>query len=282
MDIKDLILIVFGLLIVYLFYKTRNLEKLENFESSDILINAINTRYNADIDALRNLASLAKNILNNNDTLTLPATNTTGKNLILEGNITITNKNTCVLEIFPKFMVVAWANNIIPKGWAICDGRKYILDTSPGINFGTAISNDGSYGIQTPDLRGRFILGSGVGGKDMNNNNLIQRNLNDTGGEEKHVLTINEMAKHKHAYVDRMLPTPNDDTAGQAPIFTNLGLTAVDTAPPNGWGAGIWQAWASSNPKPIYGKNDNTAETGNSEAHNIMPPFYVLTYIMKL
>jgi microcystin-dependent protein len=257
-EIKDIIIVLLVLAVFYLIYKTRNLEK---FTVSDDIKETINDIYKADINAIRNLSNFATSIYNEGDSFTIPANKVT-----IPGYFDIVQL---------KGAIIAWSLPTIPKGWAICDGQKYKLDS----NYNAVLDSNG---MQTPDLRGRFILGSGVGAKDMNNNELTERLINNTGGEENHKLTINEMPSHTHTHIDRMLPTPNDDTATQAPIFTNIGLTVVDKAPPNGWGAGLWQAWASSKDKPIYGKNDITGSIGNDKSHNIMPPFYVLTYIMKL
>ncbi len=270
---QDILNIVLILGLLYLIYKS-NTNK-EHFTVNDDVKQAINEIYKADINAIRNLSNFATNIYNEGDSFTIPAKTTNMTNLVISGDVTFTNKNTGIMEILPTGMVIAWTNTTTPKGWAVCDGQKYKLDN----NLIAIVDNNG---VQTPDLRGRFILGSGVGGKDINNIALTERLINNTGGEENHKLSINELPSHTHTHIDRMLPTPNDDTAGQAPIFTNIGLTVVDKAPPNSWGAGVWQAWASSKDKPIYGKNDNTGSVGNDTAHNIMPPFYVLTYIMKL
>jgi len=106
----------------------------------------------------------------------------------------------------------------VPSGWVLCDG-----------------SND------TPDLRGRFILGQGkVDG-------LEKRNLGDTGGEEKHGLTIAEIPAHYHQ-------TSNFPIHG-----------------------------CSNNGNRIYPSMVSGAigEGNPAEAHNNMPPFYVLSFIMK-
>ncbi len=274
-------------------YKTRNLEKLEKLENfeSDILINAINTRYTADIDALRNLASLAKNILDKNDTFEIPATNTTVRNmrlsgdLTVEGNIKFTKKDENILEIFPRYMVIPWAKAIfntatdIPKGWAICNGSKYII-TSSGICIE---ANTDPLAIPTPDLRGRFVLGAGVGATDMNNKNLTARTFGQSGGEEGHVLTELELAPHTHRYhLTRYVSKYDSYNAGSA------------------FGEGDYRIWVTNDPadttfntggnlRPNTGKKYEGADNDYPDPaiydgvpHNNMPPFYVLTYIMKL
>ena len=66
----------------------------------------------------------------------------------------------------PKGSIIIWSGSAadIPEGWALCDGQ------------------DGR-----PDLRDRFVLGGGG-----------THAVGDTGGEETHTLTLEEMPVHAH------------------------------------------------------------------------------------
>jgi microcystin-dependent protein len=253
-------------IIIYLIFcnKTK-----ENFAVSDEVKAAINEVYQADIDAMRNLANISKSIMNNNDLLNIPANevNMLGNinvnnnanikgNLVVDGDVTFKAKNSNIMEIFPQYMVIAWAGEVIPTGWAICDGNKYILN-----NFGNAVRSIALNAIKTPDLRGRFVLGGGKG------DNLTNRSFNENGGSETHKLTIEQIPTHNHS-ID----------------WSNLGckgglcgeFTALNKS-------GIYQGdWAYRTPQEKSGMPYNTGMIGGSQPHPIMPPFYVLTYIMKL
>ena len=233
-EANDIIIIILVLCIIYLFYKTH---RIEHFTTTDDINQAVNDLYKADVNAIRNLSNFATEIKNNNDSLTIPAKNTTMTDLTVTGNVLFTNKNNNMIEILPTGMVIAWALSTLPKGWALCDGQKYKLDAN---NIAIIDTN----GTQTPDLKGRFILGSGQG------TNLTNRNLNATGGEEKHLLTIEEMPSHNHS----------------SEGFVKWG------------GYNIAYSAGGGN---INGSSQ-IGNTGGSQPHNIMPPFYVLTYIMKL
>jgi microcystin-dependent protein len=113
-------------------------------------------------------------------------------------------------------------------------------------------------GVTPPDLRGRFILASGRGvSKTLSDGSkefLTRRVLDTFGGEENHKLTVEEMPEHDH---DHNIFRSGNDSCGNANTFD--------------CGAGGSKAGAAL----VLAK-------GGDKPHNNMPPFYVLTYIMKL
>lgn len=68
--------------------------------------------------------------------------------------------------LIPVGLICMWSGTTVPSGWHLCDGTN-----------------------GTPDLRNRFIVGSGD-----------EYTVGDTGGEKAHTLTIDEMPKHTHSY----------------------------------------------------------------------------------
>lgn len=96
----------------------------------------------------------------------------------------------------------------------------------------------------TPDSLGRAIVGAGQG------SGLTLRSIGQKGGEESHILTTNEMPSHNH----KILVNPS--TAGGGG-----GITGV-------------------NGSLDIGKF--TENTGGGAAHNVMDPFIVFRYIIKL
>jgi hypothetical protein len=105
----------------------------------------------------------------------------------------------------------------------------------------------------TPDLSGRFILGAGQG------TDLSNRTIGLRGGEENVTLTTRNIPAHKHDYT-------------------------YTTANAKTWGGGVIKSGNS-----MWGEGDNTVEAETQQqhshsidSHNNMPPFHVLTYIMKL
>ena len=72
------------------------------------------------------------------------------------------------LYLLPRGVIVAWNGGNPPASWATCNGAN-----------------------GTPDLSGRFILGAGQG------NGLTNKPFSQTGGEENHKLTTNELPAYK-------------------------------------------------------------------------------------
>jgi len=111
---------------------------------------------------------------------------------------------------------------------------------------------DGTNG--TPDLRNRFVLGAGG-----------SRAVGETGGEETHKLTTSEMPSHSHS---------DYKYSGQ----NRTGLTAVTTPKQTAFTS----IYYSNADMVSYRGTGYTNSSGSNSAHNNMPPYYVLCYIMKL
>jgi microcystin-dependent protein len=161
-----------------------------------------------------------------------------------------------------KGIIVMWSGSNIPSGWALCDGTN-----------------------GTPDLRGRFVLGSGKG------TDLTERKINDKDGEENHTLIIEEMTPHTHLYA---ILTGREDGAHAK---QDTGYTDESTNKRTGFGAigELFSLDASNqaanryyNYTSISGgildnqEKKNELTSHKAKPHNNMPPFYVLAYIMKL
>ncbi len=296
MELKDIVFIlsIFVVLSViinfYLLYKTRNIKITENFDVTADIKKAINDQYKIDIDAMRSLANLANTIKTGGDSLTLPASNVkvntlvpmsgsprvtvAARELAINGNIQMDGSaGICIrdrcygpnqLDFLPKRSIISFyrgknSSNLIPIpwGWAICDGKYYKYDEAQNKVI-EALSTDAN-AIDTPDLRGRFILGSGVAtGNNLTNSytdfgtTSYERDYNfidgETGGENKHLLTIPEIPSHSHNTTDRGCLTD-----------CRSGL--------NSFLAGV-----SVGGNPV----------GGSQTHNNMPPYFALCYIMRI
>jgi len=251
MEYKDIVLIVLVVGMLFMATKVYKNNNIENFapDQVELIKEEINRQYNMDIEAIRNLGAISKSLLTgtnyhstepaNPGTLTIPA------DTIIEGDLVVNPLKE--ISFLPQGCIIMWSYNTIPKSWAPCDGQSYILNGD-----GTTTVTSGN-GVQTPDLRGRFVLGMGQG------NDLTNRKLNDIDGEEQHTLTIDEMPSHSHVFKER---GPNPSGKGDQACHHSC---AEFPAAPDKWRV----------PK-------DSELSGKGAAHNNMPPYYVLIYIMKL
>lgn len=109
---------------------------------------------------------------------------------------------------------------------------------------------DGTNG--TPDLHDRFVLGSGE-----------KYSVGDTGGEEEHLLDGFELVPHSHGIL------------AQSSVHISQGKL-LNTTVVNGTGR-----QADINTQNTY-VSAGSLTSSNQKPFPIMPPYYVLCYIMKL
>lgn len=141
----------------------------------------------------------------------------------------------------PSGLIAIWkgSTSTIPTGWVLCDGSN-----------------------GTPDLRDKFVLGAGN-----------SYGVGDTGGEETHTLTVDEIPNHTH-----------DATYNIRTTLLNPSSTKID-------GAGYYSnkseyVYSANNSGKHYAYefeyNSLVSSAGGGQAHNNMPPYYALCYIMKI
>ena len=133
----------------------------------------------------------------------------------------------------PKGTIVMFnkGSDYIPIGWNMCDGTN-----------------------GTPDLRGRFVLGSNPASN--RNTSLKVNDMADQGGTETKILTIENMPKHTHSFDKASVNSMRSISGG----FEDKRHFLQDLQYPT----------------------TQTGITGSSTGFDMRPPYYVLTYIMKI
>jgi microcystin-dependent protein len=232
MDYFSIILFFNFIVILYLIFKTKNIN--ENFSS-------VNDYYSQDTTAINNIITYTKHVLNN-DTLTFKPS-TIDIDYLNADNLTVNSNGTVNMNKINGIIVI-WSGNStnIPQGWVVCDGTN-----------------------GTPDLRTKFIIGAG---SPTNSNSYFK--LGNTGGQETVTLNGDQIPQHSH-------------TLGNN--GNNKILSVNGPCPPNDNYCNpsfFCDEWNNSNCQGRLQPSPATNSMGGGQAHNNIPPYYALCYIMKI
>lgn len=143
--------------------------------------------------------------------------------------------------------VKMWSGRVdrIPEDYKLCNGDVVTTAQYPELAYSLGKETEQSFAL--PDLRKRFIVGY---------DNAVESGYNsmwEIGGVEKVTLTVDQMPAHTHKieFVDEKW----GDNANSRPF---------------------------PNPAGSSGYSADTTSSGNSEAHENRPPYFVLAYVIKV
>lgn len=157
-----------------------------------------------------------------------------------------------ISAIIPSGITTEFAGASAPNGWLLCQGQSVLrtdypsLFTAIGTTYGSV---DGTH-FTLPDLRGRTPLGVGT----STANGATAHTLGQVGGEETHVLSVGEIPAHNHP------------PGGSGSTFLGGG---------GGAGANLSTGGGS------YVYNGTTGNVGGGGAHNTLPPYVGMNFIIK-
>jgi microcystin-dependent protein len=175
----------------------------------------------------------------------------------------------------PPGVIVMWSGATIPSGWAVCDGTN-----------------------NTPDLRGRFIVGSGTRDKKILNQSgtvvnsgTLSFNIGDTAGVDEIFLSTSQLPSHTHtatvanggAHVHEIY-FGGWNSGGIGDVRPHLSVDDNGCCSTIGIDSGGIPDWKVDH-GPADGSHSHTVtigSAGGSAAVENKPPYYVLTFIMKL
>lgn len=156
--------------------------------------------------------------------------------------------------------IQAFAFPFAPRGWALCQGQLLSIYQNSALFalLGTTYGGDGRTTFALPDLRGRANIPQGPlpGG--------AQYIMGQLGGTPEVSLSLTQIPVHTHEVKvssDSAAVFPQDRYFGT--LTTNVGDA------PKGYGTAAGKATIS--PTAI-------STTGNSTAHDNMPPFLVVNW----
>ena len=171
----------------------------------------------------------------------------------VSGNITAGSYNG--KGIAPIGSIVMWSGSTssIPSGWQICNGAN-----------------------NTPDLRGRFVVGAGS-----------NYSIGNTGGANSVAITTSQMPSHNHG------GTTNSAGAHTHKVVRDAGDDGGNKSVARISSAGIYEEYDLSGHSNTanYGETDTrgqhrhsftTDNTGSGQGHENRPAYYALAFIMRL
>lgn len=165
------------------------------------------------------------------------------QNATVSDSVTITS--------VPVGTIVCYAGAKPPDGWLLCDGAAISTDGTYYYNLRKLLASD-----NTPDLRSRFIVGAAQAG--ASSPGLTPYSLSSVGGAETVTLTTAQMPAHSH-----------NIHGGNFGIYSGTfsGKSGGDDHP--------YETAPSTN-------LSGTDNAGGNLPHPNLPPYYALTYIIKI
>jgi microcystin-dependent protein len=172
-------------------------------------------------------------------------------------------------------LVLPFAGSSAPTGWLFCQGQAVsrttysALFTVIGSTYGVG---DGSTTFNLPDLKGRVAVGAG------SNTGLSNRVLAATGGEENHLMTVAEMPSHNHG------GTSGATDLSHTHSFNMYGGSFTDgnAAASIFTGHSAQGSRATSGASVSMNHSHSIPSQGGGTAFNVMQPFIVMNFIIKV
>ena len=182
-----------------------------------------------------------------------------------EGNITVIPTSHFVNETIPRTVPLGTISaSLLPTepkeyGWYFCNGQE-ILHNDLTREFAQLMQihpNNGGK-IKLPDLKGRFMVGTGN-----------EYTLGARGGEKTHTLTLNEMPRHKH-----------NVSVHNANAGTLRNKKSDDRGHHNDFDQGSGTTNGDVHLNHSHGVTEH--DKGGNAAHENRPPYHAVHYIIKV
>ena len=224
----------------------------------------------------------------NTETYFWPSSQTANKFLKTNGNGTLTweeavpgdSTSLVFSEIVPVGTIMPWAGTgTVPSDkWLECDGSKFEgsvypeLSAALGDTWGTR-ENAGTQ-FYLPNLKGRTILGAGVGVDNSTRGESINFVFGSTGGEYKNALTYNQMPAHRHVGSFGEASSIFNGRWGYSAATPGQGSNGGIDSDNNRFGFTTYAGGASD-------ENGQTVTPTSTTPHNNVQPYAVTRYIIK-
>ncbi len=151
---------------------------------------------------------------------------------------------TYVNQAVPIGVILMWSGSSIPTGWALCDG------------------NNG-----TPDLRDRFVVGKSD-----------SKPVHTKGGTATVTLTVANLPSHTHSVTLQNSGEHFHKFTAYHADLKHAGDATESTMDDDGDGTFTVETTSAGS----HSHTASAANTGEGTAHDNMPPYYALAYIMRI
>jgi len=173
-------------------------------------------------------------------------------------------------DVFPSGVIMQYAGSSAPTNWLIADGS--VVSRSTYANLFAAIgttygAGDGSTTFGLPDLRDKVAVGkSGT------------KALGSTGGAATVALITSQLPAHNHPVSD---PGHNHSVNAASDLYATPGDGGGSTAKTWGTAGGVVHGTAYTPGINVATTGVSVGNTGSGSAHENMPPYVALNYIIK-
>jgi microcystin-dependent protein len=148
--------------------------------------------------------------------------------------------------------------NYAPKGWAECNGQLLSINQNQALFslLGTTYGGNGQTTFALPNIQSRVLI--------SDNSTYV---LGGTGGEESHVLTINEMPNHTHLV--NAVTSEGNKTSPENSLPADTKVLDKEYA-------------GSGNGSPVVMNSGMINSTGGNQAHTNIQPYVTFKCIIAL
>jgi microcystin-dependent protein len=158
-----------------------------------------------------------------------------------------------------------FAGNFAPRGWALCNGQLLPIAQNTALFslVGTTYGGDGRTTFGLPNLQGRLPVHPGTGP------GLTNRRLGESGGSEDVTLSTANLPNHSHTVA----------------LDLKASSGAANTSDPRGNALAAASIYKSGTPGVDMDPRsiaDATSNSGGGQAHENMPPYLTLNFIIAL
>jgi microcystin-dependent protein len=164
-------------------------------------------------------------------------------------------------DLLPQGAIIMWTGSVVPNGWVLCDGGRYLPDVN-GLDS-IDVSGVNPAAVATPDLRDRFVVGSGA-----------SYAIGNQGGLNTVTLSLAQMPNHSHTGT-----TSTDSHDHQIPYAQQLVASGASHNAVTNNPAGPLNLSSDSH---SHSHTLNINSAGSSAAHENRPPYFAVAYIAKL